>query len=159
MAWKVGDPTPYDGWYNGNALVMIKNGTYADFRPKLKLWVDYGIMEASKLVQFDAMWEAIPIEERMRLRERVVKDSTPVPTEIETDTGRRIKAIRAKPSENNSYSPDIIEKRKTRRILPPKRGRAPGALTNENNPLVRRGRPPKSPEGGEVKEPDTSPSE
>lgn len=159
MVWHVGDPLPYDGWYNGNPTLMIGNGTYADYRSKLKLLVDYGIIEPKKLEEWDAIWEAIPIEERMRRRAIVVADSTPVPMDITTDTGRRIKAIRAKPSENNSYAPETIEKRKTKRILPPKKGRAPGALTNENNPLVRRGRPPKNPAGGEVTEQDDTPFE
>jgi len=126
-------PLPYDGWYNGNIDLMINNGTYADFRSKLQERVDYKLMNPKVLEAADKKWEVIPLEKRKELRARVVDDSTPKQVSIETDTGRTVTKMSAKPSENNNVRPGKSKgPRKNDRA---QIGRARGALTNDENPL------------------------
>ena len=124
---------PYDGWYNGNIDLMIGNGTYADFRSKLQERVDYKLMSAKVLEAADKKWEAIPLAKRKELRARVVDDSTPKQVSIETDTGRTVTKMAAKPSDNNNVRPGKSKgPRKNDRA---QLGRARGSLTNDENPL------------------------
>lgn len=126
-------PLPYDGWYNGNIDLMIRNGTYADFRDKLQERVDYGLLNPKVLASADKRWDEMPLEQRKELRAKVVEDSTPKQTIIETDTGRSITSMRAKPSENNNVRPG--QAKGPRKNDRGQIGRARGALTHEQNPL------------------------
>ena len=88
MAWKEGDKLPYDGWYNGNIKLLIANGTYEYFRPKLEGMVNngfFGNFKATKdervlagmtlLEQWDKLWDEVPEEEKEK-RFNVVLDDT-----------------------------------------------------------------------------------
>jgi hypothetical protein len=132
MTWTIGAPLPYDGWYNGNPDLMIENGTYADFRPKLALRVEYGRMEAKDLEKYDELWEAVPLEEKKRRRSAVVEDATPKPVEIITSKGK-VTVFKAKPSENNNAALQTKNKDGTKRKPNPKRTK--GLLTHEDSPL------------------------
>lgn len=137
MAWQLGDALPYDGFYNGNVKLMIDNGTYEDFRPKILMQVEdgfYGKNGGKMLDKWDEEWSKIPLEERMATRAVVVDDSTPKEKEFVTAKGI-VKVLRAKPSENNN-SRTMNSKKRIPADKNPKLKRAKGALTNENNPLI-----------------------
>lgn len=123
---------PYAGWYNGNVAMMIKNGTYADFREKILHQQSRGLYKPEQVAVWDNEWESIPLEERQRRRNVVVEDSTPVEKIIQTPKGP-VRVIVSKPDENNN-----AEVRRRNADAPRKvKTRAKGLLTNENNPLLK----------------------
>lgn len=122
-------PHPHDGWYNGNPELMILNGTYADFRDDLiddfnKILPPDEVTE--RIARYDKQWNDIPFEVRLKRRSQVVADSTPKMVEIAP--GKVV--LKAKPSDNGILSREVAKK-----LTPRPMGRAPGALTEENNPL------------------------
>jgi len=121
---------PYDGFYNGDVTKMMANGTYADFRHIFVKKVELGKMKESELATLDKEWEAIPMNEKKRLRAVVVDESTPKPVTIKTSEGQ-VTMMLATPSEDNNLkkiSDKIKVPRQTKRPL--------GALSEENSPLV-----------------------
>jgi len=114
MAWKEGDPLPYDGWYNGNTDLMIINGTYEYFRPKLELMAKYGFFGEPRaeekarveegmqlLAEWDAKWDEVPDEEKERRFGVVLEDTTPKIEIRQTDKGMK-KVVKQRPSDNNN---------------------------------------------------------
>lgn len=128
---------PYDGWYNGNVKLMILNGTYADFRDVLEEKLKLGKIKPERLKEHDDEWAKVPLEEKQRRRAQVIDDSTPKEKVYQTPKGE-VRVMRAKPSNNNNADPSKPkrEKAKAKVKLPP------GALTNENSPLVTEATPP-----------------
>lgn len=121
---------PYRGFYNGNIQLQMANGTYADFRYMLEARVKLGKLRPEDLAISDKQWEAIPLEERVRRRDLVVKNSTPKEVSLQTHEGT-IVVIRTEPDENdNVYKDRQKEKVKKQRKLPA------GTLTADNNPLL-----------------------
>lgn len=133
MSWSPGQPLPYDGWYNGHIGLMIANGTFEDFRPKLAERVKYGLMKAEILAEADKEWAKIPLAEKESRRALVVEESTPKPVELITNKGKVI-AYKAKPSDNNNAALDTKQKGKER-VPRPSKKLPKGALTHENSPL------------------------
>lgn len=123
---------PYSGFYNGNVKLMIANGTYADFRDKVVRRAEKGWYKPEQIEAWDKEWEDVPLEERLRRRNNVVEDSTPVEVIIQTPKGP-IKTLKAKPDENNNVS---VQKKNKKNVIVPK-SKAKGALTNDNNPLLK----------------------
>ena len=141
MAWTPGTGLPYDGWYGGRVDMMIGNGTYADFRPKIESRVLKGhysshgtlaerVAESQKkLKQWDAQWEAVPVEERIRLRNRVVDDVEIKEKVVHTARGP-MKVYRSRPSCNNNLDKQKHEvNKKIKQKLPS------GSITADNSPL------------------------
>lgn len=139
--WTEGTGLPYDGWYGGRVDMMIANGTYADFRPKLVSRVEKGkyhnigtleeriAKSQEKLVAWDKQWESIDIAERNRHRDRVADDSEVKEKVVLTARGP-MKVFRSSPSCNNNLDKkDHREKKKAKRKLPS------GAITRESNPI------------------------
>lgn len=135
--WKnPGDPKPHDGWYNGNIDLLMINGTYGDFRQIFVDRVAYGKLKQKDLDAYDKRWEAISLEERLTKRAQVVEDSTPKPVIELTSTGPKT-IMKAKPSNNGAAEKASKDKFK-RRASKVVKGRAKGALTEENNPLTKK---------------------
>lgn len=143
MAWKEGDNLPYDGWYNGSVKLMMANGTYADFRPKIEQMVEEGFygksgdenkrIEDSRafLDRWDKEWEEIPMEERINRRNKVADDVTPRQVIIQTARGP-MQVIRSTPSlNNNAYNPSGKKGKKKNPVILPS-----GFITRENSPLA-----------------------
>lgn len=142
MPWKEGDTLPYDGWYGGRVDLMIKNGTYADFRPKILTRVEKGFYSISgtreeriadsqkQLARWDAQWEKMPTDERVRLRNRVA-DDVEIKEKIVYTARGPARVYRAKPSNNNNLAREKGDgaKKKNRRL-------PPGSITRENSPLA-----------------------
>lgn len=133
----------HDGWYNGNPDHMIPNGTYADFRDIIVRRVENGFFDktwgkgrgAAKLAEWDKQWEAIPIEQRRAAREVVIQDSTPMPTIVEEEgSGRKIRALRARPSAGNNLEIGRFERDRVKTA----RGRKLPAepLSSDNEPVL-----------------------
>ena len=132
--WKEGDPLPYDGYYNGNAEMMIANGTYADFRPRVVLKVQRGFYSSlgdmpgrirdgeAKLALWDKKWSDIPVQERLRLRNRVA-DDTEYKEEIVYTSKGPMRTYKAKPSCNNN-----LDKRDRMKALTKKKMQQKGAI-------------------------------
>ena len=144
MPWAPGQALPADGWYDGNVEYMMMNGTYMDFRTKIAERVKRGfygksgtfderVKESEKqLASWDKEWEKIPQEEKLNARAAVVDCITAKPSFVKTDKGM-ITLMKKKPSGNPA-----LERRRfinSPSYKPPK-GRKPGDLTNENNPLL-----------------------
>lgn len=141
------DGMPYCGWYNGNLALMLGNGTYADFRDKIVERVENGFYDVGHkkgygftlLKKWDDEWEAIPIEERILRRDRVVRDSTPEAVQVISKDGVRTVML-SKPSENNNM--DLAngnkDRKSKRKDKAPEKRRARGALTKDNDPLRKR---------------------
>lgn len=142
MPWKEGDGLPYDGFYNGRVDMMIANGTFEDYLPKIMQsamagkFSKAGAMEEKvkesiqKVEAWKKEWSAIPLEKRVQLRNRVVDDIEPKPVAMQTVAGTMM-FLRAKPSENNNLDkrkPQI--EKKIRKMIPS------GAVTRDNNPLI-----------------------
>jgi len=140
--WKDGDGLPYDGWYGGRVEMMIKNGTYADFRPKIVRRVEKGFYSIkgttvervedsrAKLAKWDKEWEAMPVEERIALRNRVADDVEIKEKVVHTARGP-MKVFRSRPSCNNNLDKRKNEvSKKTRQKLPS------GAIVRETNPIA-----------------------
>lgn len=118
---------PHDAWYNGNPILMIANGTFADMLPMLEEHVAVGIMDREILDKYIAQWNAIPLEERRSHRNSVIQDTTPVP--IKQKDGK-IEMI-AKPSDNGrmAHKPQQMTKKRQPRV-------APGSLINRPDPFA-----------------------
>ena len=144
MSWKPGQVLPADGWYDGNVTHMMMNGTYLDFRPKIVERVKRGFYGKSKeftkrvqeseeaLANWDKEWSEIPQEEKLKARAEVVDGATPKPKLVKTDKGM-VTLMQKTPSHNPALE-------RQRRIdspsYKPPKGRRPGDLTHENNPLL-----------------------
>lgn len=89
---------PHDGFYNGNPILMIRNGTYADYRFRIVEWVRKGKMQEQQLARWDAEWEKIPLDEKIKRRNKVIEDSTPKPKRYRNG---KIE-MEAQPSDNGS---------------------------------------------------------
>lgn len=70
---------PHDGWYNGNPKLMIANGTFADYRHRLVMWVEKGKMKQSDLDVLDKQWAAIPLDQKRTRRNTVLEDIKKIP--------------------------------------------------------------------------------
>ena len=144
MPWKQGDGTPYSGFYNGNIAMMIANGTYADYRPRIVQRVENGFYGGKgpkvetvakgqeKLAAWDKEWEAIPLEERMRRRAVVLENVTPKEITKMTIKGP-LRVVVTEPSDNDNLDPKRGrakgEKKFTRKLIP-------GSIATFSNPLV-----------------------
>lgn len=141
MPWQEGQALPYDGWYGGRVDMMIKNGTFADFRPKILSRVEKGFYSLSgtipdriddsraQLAKWDAQWETIPIEERIRARNRVA-DDVEIKEKIVYTARGPVRVFRSKPSNNNNLARQKGDgaKKKNRRL-------PTGSITRESSPL------------------------
>lgn len=141
MPWQEGQTLPYDGWYGGRVDMMIKNGTYEDFRPKILMRVEKGFysisgtiadrIEESKkqLAIWDKQWEKVPVAERIRLRNKVA-DDVEIKEKIVYTARGPARVFRAKPSNNNNLMREKADgaKKKNRRL-------PAGSITRENSPL------------------------
>ena len=132
----------HDGWYNGNPDHMIPNGTYADFRDIIVRRVENGFYDrtwgkdkgAEKLDEWDAQWNALPLEVRQTARSLVIKDSTPWPVVVDDEiSGRKIKGLRARPSAGNNLEIGRFNTDKPKLGRPRKLPAEP--LSLENSPL------------------------
>lgn len=122
--------------------MMIKNGTYADFRPKLvdrakkgKLIamgdLDERILKSlEKIEKWDKEWDAIPMEERQRRRERVA-DDVEIKEKIVYTARGPMRVFKSKPSRNNNMDTlkSDMAKRKNKKL-------PPGFITKDNSPLA-----------------------
>ena len=148
MPWKEGEGLPEDGWYGGRVDWMIKNGTYADFRPKIEqrakngYYKRIGTMEERKeaslkqLQKWDEEWAALPIEEQRKRRNRVAEHSKVRLVTVLSPLGPK-RVWRAKPSRFDLESEERMVRKEARGRMPS------GAITAENDPLKARvGRPP-----------------
>lgn len=124
----VDNSCPHDGWYNGNPKLMILNGTYADYRPRLVGWVEKGKLKPADLENFDAQWKAIALEEKKRRRNKVIEDTTPKPLKLRDG---KIEMV-AKPSDNGLRLQDISPQ--LHKPLRPKMSF--GAIANRPDPLA-----------------------
>lgn len=123
---------PYDGFYNGNAKMMIANGTYEDFRDFFVRRVEMKKMKNTELEAFDELWNSVPLEEKERRRNLVVEESTPRPVRMKTSHGEVIVMV-ATPSDGNNIQKERLEKNiKNKRPVKLQKG----ALTKENSPLT-----------------------
>lgn len=127
--WKEGDGTPYDGFYNGRVDLMIRNGTYADFRPLVLQRAERGKYAAvgtseerkekslKRVEDWDREWEKLTIEERLRLRNRVADDAALKEVIVHTARGPQ-RFLRATPSENNNLDKQtkLLEKKIPQRL-------------------------------------------
>lgn len=119
---------PHDGWYNGNPKLMIINGTYADYRPRLEGWVASGKMKASDLALFDKQWSEIQLSEKQKRRNKVIEDTTPKPVKLRDG---KIE-MQAKPSDNGLRLADGQPQ-----LRKPLRAKmAPGSIANRPDPLA-----------------------
>ena len=128
--WQEGQGTPYDGTYNGNAKMMIGNGTYDFYRPMLLLRAQKGKLVASgenrveksmeKIAEWDKEWEAIPLEEREKRRARVISDVTPRIITVNTVKGP-MQRVYSTPSDNNNLERQSLKggRPKHKRLQPP----------------------------------------
>ena len=140
MPWQEGQALPYDGWYGGRVDMMMSNGTYADYRTKLIRRVEKGffgtkgtiperIEEGRKLLaKWDAEWEKIPVEERMKLR-NVVADDVEIKEKIVYTARGPMKVMRSQPSRNNNMDP-----RKRQVLKEKKKIRPAGYVTKSSSP-------------------------
>lgn len=138
MPWQEGQPVPYDGWYNGNVDMMLANGTYADFRPKIErrcqkgFYSEKGTLEEKqaesmkKLEAWDKRWNAIPEAKRLELRNNVADDVEPKEHIVYTARGP-MKTLKSRPSRNNNLDRTRNQKPKVRRRL-----LMPGAIQRQD---------------------------
>ncbi len=140
--WKEGDGLPHRGYYNGNVEMMIANGTFADFYPKLLATAKRGkysfkgkfedkvAASLRKLEEWEKEWNEIPVEERMKRRDKVVENGTPKNVIIQTVRGP-MAFWKTEPENNdNLYRANDIQKKEVKRRLPS------GAITRDDNPLI-----------------------
>lgn len=130
---------PFDGWYNGNVDAMMANGTYADFRDVLVEKVRLGKLPQEYLDRYDKEWETISINEKLNRRALVVDESTPKPKVLKTTQGE-VLVMLAEPSDGNN----LKKQREKAKVKPPVK-RAKGALTDDNNPLLKEAAAAESP--------------
>jgi hypothetical protein len=153
--WQEGQGLPADGWYDGNAETMIENGTYEDYRTKLELRAKDGFygtggdmeerVKASmkKLQKWDEMWEAIPLDERIEKRDKVIDDTTPKLVTEMTNKGP-VQTLKAKPSGSTRE----VGKKKPRT---PRTKRPSGAISSKNDPLRKKRESKKSTSSSQTK--------
>lgn len=138
--WSEGDSLPNRGWYGGNVKLMIGNGTYADFRPRIELSAKKGKFSTvgtpeeriekslKKLSLWDKEWEAIPLEERIK-RRNLVADNAAI-REVIVHTARGpFKTLRSTPENNDNLSKqEQFKERKLPQKLPT------GSIRRDNAP-------------------------
>lgn len=143
MPWTEGQGLPYDGWYNGNVDLMIENGTYADYRPRLVISVEngfYGTFKDSlddrvkegqrKLAEWDKVWKAIPKENRLANRKRIVEETTPKPVHEQTPRGIVV-SMKAVPSGDGGVKK---QRRGIKKPIKTKKNIPSGALASMDEP-------------------------
>lgn len=121
---------PHDGWYNGNAKLMIANGTYLDYRFRLEEWVRKGKMHPQELAQYDAMWNQIPHDQKVQRRNGVVAALEFKPKKMKDGTT----AMVTTPSDNGAAK---VKEPQFRKKMVHKQ--APGSIANRPNPLMQQG--------------------
>ena len=145
MPWSEDNPAlPYDGWYSGNVKLMIGNGTYADFRPKLVSLAQNGYYSnigtpeervaksMEKIAAWDKEWDAVPDDTKETLRNRVA-DDTEIREKIVHTARGPMKVYVARPSNNNNL--DHSEKKKKAEI---KRRHGAGVIRRDNSPIKKK---------------------
>ena len=143
--WSEDNPLlPYDGWYGGNVKLMIGNGTYLDFRPKLLSLANNGFYSSigtkeervaksmEKIAAWDKEWEAIPDDTKEILRNRVA-DDTEIREKIVHTARGPMKVYVARPACNNNL--DLSEQRKKKEL---KKRHGSGPITRENSPIKKK---------------------
>ncbi len=96
MEYPVELACPHDGWYNGNPKLMILNGTYADYRHRLVMWVEKGKITASTLADYDKQWAAMDIADKKDRRNAVLESIKKTPVRQKDGKVEYV----AKPSDN-----------------------------------------------------------
>lgn len=143
--WSEGQGTPYRGYYNGDVKLMIANGTYADFRPKLEDSAKRGKFSSvgtpedriekslKKLENWDKEWEKIPVEKRIESR-NLVADNAAVREVVKYTARGPQRFLLTEPENNDNVSKRILKKeKKLPQKLPSgsiKRDELPVALTS-----------------------------
>lgn len=140
--WTEEQGTPYRGWYNGNVDLMIKNGTFGDFLPKIMKTAELGkyslkgTMEEKvadsmrKVEAWKKEWESIPLETRIACRDKVADNAEIKVTILETVRGP-MQFMRSTPENNdNLYRANDRQKKEVKKRMPS------GSITRDNNPLV-----------------------